>query len=102
RTFRPYPPNLELTAQLGLTNKTIFLYAGTHGIAQGLEQVIDAAALVDPRDIAVLFVGAGPTKPFLVERAKRLNLQNVVFRDPVAVEQVPAYYSIACASIVPL
>lgn len=98
--LRPIPPDHALAARLGLAGKTVFLYAGTHGIVHGLEHVIDAAALVDDENIAILFLGAGTRKPALIERARTLGVRNVVFHDPVAIERMPAFYSIACASIV--
>lgn len=98
--LRPLPPDHALAARLGLAGKTVFLYAGTHGIVHGLEHVLDAAALVDQDEIAVLFLGAGTCKPALMERARALGVRNVVFHDPVAIERMPAFYSIACASIV--
>ena len=62
------------------------VFAGTHGIANGLDAVLDAAAVLMERgrdDIKVLLIGQGKLKPSLVERAKRQQLENVVFHDPV-------------------
>jgi glycosyltransferase involved in cell wall biosynthesis len=98
--LQPMPPDRALAARLGLAGKSVFLYAGTHGIVHGLEHVLDAAAQVEADGIAVLFVGAGTRKAALVERTRALGLRNVVFHDPVPIERMPAFYSIACASIV--
>ena len=99
--FSPRPPMVSLARSLRLDERRIFIYAGTHGIAQGLEHVVDAAKLVEDRAI-VLFVGSGPTKRSLVERARRANITNVRFVDPVPLDRMPAYFSLAYASIVPL
>jgi glycosyltransferase involved in cell wall biosynthesis len=64
----------------------VALYAGTHGQANGLDAVLDAAAELRRRgrdDIKLLLVGQGKLKPGLQERARREGLTNVVFSDPV-------------------
>lgn len=62
------------------------VFAGTHGMANGLDAVLDAAAELKRRnrgDIKLLLIGNGKLKPALQERAKREQLDNVVFHDPV-------------------
>ena len=62
------------------------VFAGAHGIANGLDAVLDAAAALRDRgrtDIKVVLVGEGMLKPRLVSRAEREGLTNVVFVDPV-------------------
>ncbi|NYT84331.1 glycosyltransferase family 4 protein [Pollutimonas harenae] len=62
------------------------IFAGTHGIANGLDAVLDAAAELKRRgisDIKLLLIGNGKLKPALQERARREGLDNVVFHDPV-------------------
>lgn len=62
------------------------VFAGTHGIANGLDAVLDAAAEIKRRgrnDIKILLIGQGKLKPQLESRANREGLTNVVFHDPV-------------------
>jgi len=62
------------------------VFAGTHGIANGLDAVLDAAAVLKKKgrtDIKVLLVGQGKLKPALQKRALEEGLDNVVFHDPV-------------------
>lgn len=62
------------------------LFAGTHGIANGLDALLDAASELKRRgrdDIKLLLVGQGKLKPSLQARAEREKLSNVVFHDPV-------------------
>lgn len=62
------------------------VFAGTHGMANGLDAVLDAAAELKRRgrdDIKVLLIGQGKLKPKLLARAQREGLDNVVFHDPV-------------------
>jgi colanic acid biosynthesis glycosyl transferase WcaI len=100
--FAPREPNSELARRLGLEGKRVFIYAGTHGLAQGLGTLLDAAKMVKNRNVALLFVGDGPTKPALVTRVASLGLQNVVFVGMQPINVMPDFFSIAVASIAPL
>lgn len=100
-TFAPQPRDEVLARSLNLDARPVFIYAGTHGIAQGLHHVVDAAKLLQ-RDAMIVFVGSGPTKHALMQRAKKAGLENVRFVDPVPLERMPKYFSLAYASIVPL
>ncbi len=62
------------------------IFAGAHGLANGLERVLDAAAELRRRgrhDIKIVLIGNGMLKPALKERAARDRLDNVLFLDPV-------------------
>jgi len=62
------------------------VFAGTHGMANGLDAVLDAAAELKRRrraDIKVVLIGQGKFKPALEERARREQLDNVVFHAAV-------------------
>jgi glycosyltransferase involved in cell wall biosynthesis len=68
----------------------VLLYAGAHGPANGLDLVLDAAVeLADLPDVRFVLVGDGLTKPTLQAEARRRNLANVTFLDPVAKERMP-------------
>jgi glycosyltransferase involved in cell wall biosynthesis len=62
------------------------VFAGTHGMANGLDEVLHAAAELRRRgrdDIKLLLIGQGKLKASLQARAAREGLSNVVFHDPV-------------------
>ena len=62
------------------------VFAGTHGMANGLDAVLDVAAELRRRgreDIKLVLIGQGKLKPGLQARAKREKLDNVIFHDPV-------------------
>jgi len=59
------------------------IYAGAHGPANGLDTVLDAAALLRDHPVRIVLVGDGPSKSALQARAAREELPNVEFRDPV-------------------
>lgn len=62
------------------------IFTGTHGIANGLDAVLDAAGVLQQRgrdDIKLALVGDGRLKAALQERAEREGLRNVIFHPPV-------------------
>ena len=62
------------------------VFAGTHGMANGLDAVLNAAAELKRRgrdDIKMVLIGQGKLKAGLQARAAREGLDNVVFHDPV-------------------
>ena len=69
-----------------LDSDLLAVFTGTHGLANGLEAVLNAAAELKKRnrsDIKLLLIGSGKFKPFLQARVKNENLCNVIFHDPV-------------------
>ncbi|MEE9903282.1 MAG: glycosyltransferase family 4 protein [Acinetobacter haemolyticus] len=62
------------------------IFTGTHGLANGLNAVIDVAVELQQRkrdDIKLVLVGDGMQKQALQQRATDLKLNNIVFHDPV-------------------
>lgn len=62
------------------------IFTGTHGNANGLGAVLDAALVLKERgrdDIRIALIGDGRDKPHLQRRARDHNLENLLFLDPV-------------------
>lgn len=104
--FRPLPKDEALTRELGIEGCFVAGYIGTHGMAHGLDTLLDAAALLqsDPggAGIRLLFLGHGAEKAALVERARQMNLANVRFLDSVPKSEVARYWSLLDVSIIHL
>lgn len=67
------------------------VFAGTHGLANGLDAVLDAAVELKLRqrnDIKLLLIGQGKLKASLQARALKEGLVNVIFQDPVNKERL--------------
>ncbi|WP_420428678.1 glycosyltransferase family 4 protein [Kordiimonas sp.] len=94
--------NDELRKELGLQDKFLVGYIGTHGMAHNLEFVVDAMAKVDDPEIHIFCLGGGARKSAVVEKVQALGLSNVTFHDPVAKEQVHYYLAALDAVLVPL
>ncbi|MDP6461827.1 MAG: glycosyltransferase family 4 protein [Gemmatimonadota bacterium] len=66
------------------------VYTGLHGLAHGLETIQDAAEILrEERTIRFVFVGSGPRKAALVERARGRGLDQVSFFDEVPEADLP-------------
>ncbi len=101
-TFRPLP-QAQARLALGWDDRFTALYAGTHGLAQGLTTLLDVAErLLNWTDIRFVFVGDGAEKKDLVEQAKQRNLTNVLFLEPQPHEQIPLLLAGADVCVVPL
>jgi glycosyltransferase involved in cell wall biosynthesis len=104
RHFR-FDPQLreQVRRGLGLEDCFVAMYAGIHGIAQGLETLLEAAALLKSDErVAFVLVGEGPRKAVLVSKAADMGLRNVRFLPEVSSAEMPGYLSAADCSIVPL
>lgn len=62
------------------------LYSGTHGVANGLDILIDVAEILTQKkrsDIKFVLIGQGKYKKDLEEKTRCRNLKNIIFLDPV-------------------
>jgi len=99
--YRPQSSDIALKRELGIENRRAVLYAGTMGFAQGLDQVLGAAEMLEREDVHFLLLGDGSEKARLVQLARKLKLRNVRFLDPVGPAEVPRYFSIAECGLAP-
>jgi glycosyltransferase involved in cell wall biosynthesis len=90
-------------APVGGSRPFTIVYAGAHGLANGLDVVLDAAAhlqRIGP-DVPIVFrlVGDGSEKPRLETRAAAEGIANVRFAPPVPKRDVPAMLAEADACL---
>ncbi len=67
-------------------DQLLAIFTGTHGTANGLDSVLDAAAILLERnraDIQIALVGQGREKERLRQRALEAGLKNVLFLNPI-------------------
>lgn len=79
-----FQPCDRIAARISLgmdQDRFIATYVGTHGMAHGLDLVLDAAMLLRNKPVDFLLVGEGAEKAALKERARRESLTNVRFLD---------------------
>jgi glycosyltransferase involved in cell wall biosynthesis len=78
------------------------LYAGTLGMAQGMDSVLDAMALLDPGEAHLTIAGDGPDRAPLEHRARVEGLRNVELVGPVDPERVVGLHAETDVCVVPL
>ncbi|WP_096702010.1 glycosyltransferase family 4 protein [Magnetospirillum sp. 15-1] len=101
--YAPRPRDAALEAEWGLEGCFVIGYVGTHGMAHGLINVLDAAQrLTDAPRIRFLLVGAGAERQMLMDEAVRRGLANVVFGPPQPKERMPAVWSLCDAALIHL
>jgi glycosyltransferase involved in cell wall biosynthesis len=101
--FRPTDAGHAIRRELGVDDAFVVLYAGTHGLTQNLDVVLDAADRLRGRaDIRFVFAGEGADKRRLRERATGLDLPNVTFLPNQPKDRMPAVLAAGDACVVPL
>jgi len=86
-----------LSAALGLDGATVIGFAGSFYAYEGLDLLLEAAALLVPHqpNLRILLVGGGPQEAALKAQAERLSLTNrVVFTGRVPHADVQRYYDL--------
>ena len=91
----------EVKRKLGLEGKFVGAYVGTHGMAHGLDTILDAAALLknDPR-FAFLMAGGGAEEARLRAAREARGLDNVVMLGQRPKAEMPALWSATDASLI--
>ena len=83
----------ELAAQLAAlkaAGRTIVGYAGSHGLPNALDVLLDAVALVRQEPITFVLVGDGHEKARLARRVRDEGLADVLMFAPIPKAQIPA------------
>jgi glycosyltransferase involved in cell wall biosynthesis len=94
---------LQIRKELALRDEFVLLYAGTLGMAHGLETVLHTAERLRGRgDIVFLLMGAGAERGQLNKSVEKLRLPNVRLLEKQPREKIPAYLAAVDACLVPL
>jgi glycosyltransferase involved in cell wall biosynthesis len=101
--FSPRSHETSLRRELGWDAKFIVGYVGTHGMAHGLDAVLDTAkTLLENDTIRFLFVGEGAERARLEQRARLERIDNVKFLGVLPREQMTEVYATLNLALVPL
>ncbi len=101
--YAPQNRDPPLAREWGLEDKFVVGYVGTHGMAHGLEHVLEAASKLSHRkDLIFLFAGPGAARDGLIKEAKERNLKNVVFIPTQPKDRMPAIWSLCDVALVHL
>jgi glycosyltransferase involved in cell wall biosynthesis len=101
--YGPRTRDPQLARETGVGNDFTIGYVGTHGMAHGLSNVLDAAErLRDAPGIKFLFAGPGAERERLIAEARSRALPNVVFLSPQPKERMPEVWSLCDVALVHL
>jgi glycosyltransferase involved in cell wall biosynthesis len=84
------PELAETLAAHKRDGRSIVGYAGSHGLPNALDVLLDAAALMKGEPIAFVLVGDGHEKARLAKRVRDEGLDHVAMLAPVPKAQIPA------------
>lgn len=71
-----------------LEGKFVITYVGAHGVANHLDQILEAGKLLEDTNVLFLLIGQGMEKKRLIDKAKQMEVVNVRFHDPVPKKEV--------------
>lgn len=77
--------------QQELDGKFVITYVGAHGVANHLEQVLEAGKALEDTNVQFLLIGQGMEKEKLKQKAKEMAIKNVRFIDAVPKKEVFKY-----------
>jgi colanic acid biosynthesis glycosyl transferase WcaI len=101
--FVPRPRENDFARRHGLERRFVVSYAGNMGPAQGLETILDAAALAaDLPDLLILLVGGGILAERLAAIVEEKRLANVLMLPHQPYALVPQIYAASDVCLVPL
>jgi len=93
----------ELARAHGLNGKFVAGYIGTHGMAHGLDKIVEAAELLrDTPEICILLVGAGSEKEKIEAMVAERGLSNVVSLGRFPKEDMNRIWSLCDVSLIHL
>lgn len=68
------------------SDKKIAVFTGAHGVANGLDSIVDAAKILGDKrrnDILIVLIGDGKMKTHLQERVEKESIKNILFYNPI-------------------
>lgn len=83
----------EILANIKRQFRFLIGYAGAHGLANGLDTVLDAAKQLANVPVAFILVGQGPEKQRLQSRCTQEGIENVFFLKTIPKSTIPSFLS---------
>jgi glycosyltransferase involved in cell wall biosynthesis len=77
--------------QHNLEEYFVVTYVGAHGVANHLEQILEAGKALEDTNVLFLLIGQGMEKARLLQVAQEMEVNNVRFIDPVPKKEVFKY-----------
>lgn len=102
--MRPAPRDNALACQMGVQGCFVAMFAGTTGVMQGLDVLLEAAALLKDRgpNIRLVLVGGGIDNGRLRQIASARRLSNIIFIENQPPENMSSILALADVAFVHL
>lgn len=100
--YQPQQKNEILLDKLGLKDKFVVAYMGTHGMAHKLDFLIESASQIKDPSVQLVFIGDGAEKAKLLELIDTLKPKNITMIDSVTKAEMVDYISITDVALVNL
>ena len=81
----------EFRKKLGIDDRFVITYVGAHGVANHLQQILEAGKKLEDTNVLFLLIGQGMQKEKLIKLANEMDVKNVKFIDPVPKIEVFKY-----------
>jgi glycosyltransferase involved in cell wall biosynthesis len=99
--FAAGDPDEGYARKIGIEGKFVASYLGTHGMAHGLDTIIEAAELLRERkDIVFLMAGDGAERKRLERNIEARKLSNVIVLGQLPKADMPKLWSVSDVSLV--
>ena len=102
RAFIPNQRTADARQMLVNGHACVGLYAGLHGLAQKLAQILDAAEQLREHAVQFVLIGDGPERRALIADAERRRLHNVRFLESRPADEMPTLVASADFMLVTL
>ena len=94
-------PDQDYARAIGVEGKFVASYVGTHGMAHGLDTLVEAAEILRDRDdIVFLMAGDGAERERLQQAIAERKLSNIVMLGQLPKADMPKLWSVSNASLV--
>jgi len=100
--FSPKCKNEDLRKRYLQDGELGLVYAGLHGLFQGLEQIVSLAEHMRGQKVRFLFFGDGPEKDRLIKTSVERRLENVDFYPALPHREMPAILASMDVAVIPL
>lgn len=88
--MRSVKVDLKIRKELGIDDKFVIGYIGTHGMAHKLDFIIQASQDL-PKDVVFVLIGDGAEKSKLIKLKDEIQAEKVMMLDPVTKEEIVKY-----------
>jgi glycosyltransferase involved in cell wall biosynthesis len=94
--------NNKILENLNILDKKVFLFAGNLGRVQGIENILQAAELVNKENFIFLFIGDGTMKNDILKHILTSKIKNVIYGGSFPMNQQNLFLNACDVSVVSL